>query len=1501
MDAADECSVAIIGMSGRFPGAADLYEYWSLLREGREGISFFTDDELELVPSSVGMDDPRHVRAKGILQGVELFDAPFFNVPAREATWMDPQHRIFLECCWWALEDAGYDVERYPGAVSLYAGVNFNSYLLSRIDRLRQAGGADHFQIMLGNEKDHLATRVAYKLGLRGESISVQTSCSTSLVAVHMACQSILSGQSDMAMAGGVSLRLPQKAGYRYTEGLVASPDGHCRAFDEQAKGTVAGEGVGVVVLKALPDALRDGDHVYAVIRGSAINNDGHAKVGYTAPGVSGQAEVIAKALAMADVDPDTIGFVEAHGTGTPLGDPIEVEALTRTYRRHTQRSGYCALGSVKSNIGHLDTAAGVAGLMKAVLALRNRQIPPTLHFERPNPALRLEESPFYVNRALQPWPEAAGHPRRSGVSSFGIGGTNVHLVLQEAPERRTETEAPAPRLFTLSARTPTALRQAASDLRGHLERHPVPSLADLAYTLNLGRRQFPVRVGVVAASAEELAARLEGLASADIAPPSPPTRVAFMFAGQGSQSVGMAEELLRGSPVFRRHFEECARILADSHGFDLMEVVYPGERGEEQAQRLQRPGAVLPALFAVEYSLAQTWRDLGIEPDGLIGHSYGEYVAACVAGVFSLADGLYLAVERGRLMETLPPGAMLAVHASEEQVRPYLDDEVALATLNGDAASVLSGPVERIEALRETFRAERIGAQRLPIPFAYHSPLVESIAAECRRLMERVELRPPLTPFISNYTGDWITAAEATDPEYWVRQMRHTVRFSDGMKTLREQGYGLFLEIGPGQTVTPLARQLVPGGESAVLWSLPRPRARAGDRETFLETLGRLWASGRSVRWERLYEGERRSRVPLPGYPFERQRYWIEMSPVTRSAEAAGLEEESPREEPVAGTVPMEAPARSHRVDRSAVRAEYAAPQDELEREVVEIWEDVLGVGGVGRDDSFFDLGGDSLVGTQVYSRVAGRFPVGLELKDVLTGETPAALAARIRSAREKSDLSPDAVPRAIEPIGRIPRDGDLPLSYGQEWLWSVDQAAPGSAAYTFPFAARVRGDLRFDVLRATLSRILERHEVLRSSYPEAEGRPVQRIAPAGEIDLPFTDLGYFPESQRMERLREVLVREARRPFDLQAGPLFRARLLRLDEGDHVVAIAMHHIVSDAWSMGIFARELSLLYPAIRDGAPAPLPELPIQYSDFAAWQRLDADDAREASRISYWKRQLAGAPQLLQLPTDRPRPEKQSGRGARLPFSFSRELAGELRRVGREEKATLFMVLLSGFTALLHRLGGQQDMLVGIPLAGRNRPETEELIGCFINTVVVRADHSGNPRFRSLLQQVRDTTLEAYAHQDLPFERVVRAVQPQRSTGHAPLVQVLFDFQNIPPRPPLSIEGLDIEPLGAELATAKLDLVVDMWEREDGLAGSVEFSTDLFEPSTIRDLIERFEALLADAARSPQTRVESLDVATGEEKQERVRRQEERAAGKRIRFEQVKPRAVQVPGGEP
>ncbi len=907
-------------MAGRFPGAPSLERFWENLRDGVESITFFSDEELAAsgVPETVWRD-PAYVRAKPYLERIELFDASFFGLTPREAALMDPQHRLFLECAWEALEGAGCDPERFAGRIGVYGGANLSSYLLynllSNHDLMMSVGG---IQGRISVDKDFLTTQVSYRLNLRGPSFAVQTACSTSLVAVHVACQGLLDGECDMALAGGVGVNLPQKVGYFYQEGSIYSPDGHCRAFDAEARGTVLGDGVGIVALKRLADALRDGDRIRAVIRGSATNNDGSGKVGYTAPSLDSQAEVIAEALGVAGVEPETIGYVEAHGTGTRLGDPIEVAALTRAFRsRGAARRGFCALGSVKTNIGHLDAAAGVAGLIKAVLSLENGLIPPSLGFEKPNPEIDFAVSPFFVNTRLREWPEGGG-PRRAGVSSFGVGGSNAHVVLEEAPAPSAPLGASRPwQVLPLSAKTSAALEAMTANLAAFLDPHPpsppLPSslptprergestLADIAWTLQTGRRSFPHRQIVVGRDAAEVVAALRSLDPARTATAAAGDHerpVVFLFPGQGSQHPDMALELYRGEAVFRAEVDRCAEILRPHLGLDLREVLYPSADRESAAQRLERTELTQPALFVVEYALARLWMSWGVRPAAMLGHSVGEYVAACLAGVFSLEDALALVAARGRLIQGLPGGAMLAVPQPEAEVAAKLaevGEGLALAAVNGPEFCVVSGPETAVEALRVRLDAEGVECTRLHTSHAFHSAMMDPILGPFTGRVGRVALRPPQIPYLSNVTGTWIRPEEATDPAYWVRHIRQTVRFGDGLAELLSDPDRVLLEVGPGQALTTLAGQM-PGDRTArvAVPSLRRPRESAeevSDLSRVLHALGRLWNAGAAVDWQAFSSStERRRRVTLPTYPFERQRYWIEPGTSHQAAPGAPL-----------------------------------------------------------------------------------------------------------------------------------------------------------------------------------------------------------------------------------------------------------------------------------------------------------------------------------------------------------------------------------------------------------------------------------------------------------------------------------------------------------------------------------------------------------------------------------------------------------------------------------
>lgn len=876
-------SIAIIGMSGRFPGAKNLVEFWQNLRDGVESVSFFSDEELEssgIEPSLLG--DPNYVKAKAVLDDVELFDSSFFGINPREAEIIDPQHRLFLECAWEALESAGYNPETYEGSVGVYAGVSMNTYLLNNLlsnkGLIEAVGG---YQTMLGNDKDFMPTRVSYKLNLKGPSVVIQTACSTSLVAVQLACQSLLNYQCDIVLAGAASIAVPRKAGYLYQEGMILSPDGHCRTFDAKAQGTICGEGVGIVVLKRLEDAIADGDSIHAVIRGAAINNDGSLKVGYTAPSVDGQAEVIAMAQAVAGIEADTISYIEAHGTGTPLGDPVEIAALTKAFRATTEKKRFCAIGSVKTNIGHLDAAAGVAGLMKAVLSLKHKLLPPSLHFEEPNPEIDFENSPFYVNAKLSEW-KTSGTPRRAGVSSFGIGGTNAHVVLEEAPAIEASAPSRPWHLLVLSAKTGTALEHMTANLAEHLKQHANLNLADVAYTLQVGRKTCSQRRMLVCRDLNDAATALAALEPKRVSTAVQETNdrpVVFLFTGQGSQYVNMGLEIYQYESTFREQVDRCAELLRPHLGLDLRDVLYPTEdQAGEAAIQLNQTFLTQPALFVIEYALAQLWIAWGIRPQAMIGHSIGEYVAACLSGVFSLEDALAVVAARGQLMQKMPGGAMIAVSLPENEVRPLLGRQLSLAALNGPSLCVVSGPKDAVEALQNRLAQQGVSSSRLHTSHAFHSEMMAPILEPFMEQVKGVALRPPEIPFVSNVTGTWITAGEAQDPSYWAKHLRQTVRFAEGVRTLLQEPESILLEVGPGRTLTSLVSQHPDKTSRHVVLSSSRhPQDHSSDGAFLLNTLGRLWLQGARVDWSRLYVKERRHRIPLPTYPFERQRYWVD------------------------------------------------------------------------------------------------------------------------------------------------------------------------------------------------------------------------------------------------------------------------------------------------------------------------------------------------------------------------------------------------------------------------------------------------------------------------------------------------------------------------------------------------------------------------------------------------------------------------------------------------
>lgn len=922
--------IAVIGLAGKYPKSKTINDFWHHLVNGVELTSPFDDT----------LSDNKNVGS--VLADVDQFDAAFFGFNPAEAAAMDPQHRLFLECAWEALENAGYRSDTEEKTIGVFAGVGMGTYLLYNLNSnpnfLKSRG---FLQTLVGVDKDYLATRVSYKLNLKGPSLIVGTACSSSLVAVHLACQSLLSGECDMALAAGVAIKIPQNALTLSPEEII-SPDGHCRAFDCNAQGTIGGNGIGVVVLKRLEDAIADRDCIYAVVKGSAINNDGAMKVGYTAPSQEGQTKVIRAAQIMAEIDPETITYLETHGTGTPLGDPIEVAAMTQAFRTTTSSRQFCAIGSVKTNVGHLDAAAGITGFIKTVLALHHQQIPPSLNFESPNPQIDFENSPFYVNTQLRDW-KTNGCPRRAAVSSFGFGGTNAHVILEESPISALSPEnSPSPRpyqLLILSGKTSLAQKTAIVNLCEHFQQTPDLNLADVAYTLGMGRWEFNHRCCFIAQTVEDAT---EALKSGDILTgtaqeSSPP--VIFLFSGQGSQYVNMAKDLYCNEPLFREECDRCFAYLQSKHDLDLYSILFPDEiesysttdtvlaseiqenRDElgvsspleqknknsadnihssednflsdsdniEQKNRnsadnihsieetLKQTEIAQPALFVIEYALAKLWMSWGVQPQAMIGHSIGEYVAATIAEVFTLEEALSIVAIRGKLMQQQPKGAMLVVNLSIEALAPFLCENLSLAVCNSPSLNVISGTIEAVKTLEYELIEQDVIVQPLHTSHAFHSPMMEGAIAPLVEQLQKIKLKPPQIPFISNVTGTWITTEAATDPNYWGQHLRQMVQFSQGIGQLLSDDKAIFLEVGAGRTLSTLTRQQA--SDRLILSSLPHPKDNLSDEQCLLKALGQLWVNGVNIDWSSFYAQPSYPyhRVPLPTYPFKRQRYWID------------------------------------------------------------------------------------------------------------------------------------------------------------------------------------------------------------------------------------------------------------------------------------------------------------------------------------------------------------------------------------------------------------------------------------------------------------------------------------------------------------------------------------------------------------------------------------------------------------------------------------------------
>lgn len=1443
--------IAIIGMAGKFPGVENIYEYWESIKQGKELLTRFS--EKELIDKGVSeklLKDVNFVPVSGLVNSAEHFDSAFFGFTPREADLTDPQHRKFLEVCYEALEHSGTSPDKFKGSIGVFAGCSMNNYLIKNLlqhpDLLNSIG---EIQAIVNNDKDFLTTKVSYKLNLTGPSFDIQTACSTSLVAIHEACQNLLNFQCDIALGGGVHLMSPRGEGYVYAPGSIESPEGTCKPFDKDAKGTIFSEGIGVVVLKRLEDAIADKDEIWAVIKSTAINNDGFVKVGYMAPSINGQSEVIALAQRFAEIDPRTITLVEAHGTGTNLGDPIEIAALSKTFRKFTNDQNFCAIGSVKGNIGHCDVAAGVAGLIKSVLALKYKILPPSINYNTPNPELNIDKSPFYVNTTLQAW-EVNEFPRRAAVSSFGFGGTNAHCILEEWTANIPVPSEKDMHILPLSAKSQDALEKMTENFISEL-RMSSNNIADIAYTLQKGRNDYGNRAVIYGKSIVDILNSVEnenrknivtGKVKFDNAP------VIFMFTGQGSQYVNMAKGLYDNYSLFRNIVDEADRILKSKFNIPIIDLLYNNANDDKSKSLINLTSNTQPLLFVIQYATACLLSEFGIFPKALIGHSIGELTAATFAGVFSFDDALSIVANRGRIMQEQIPGSMLAVNLSTDKLRPYLSSKIELSLQNAPNYCVVSGTHQDILDFEAKLKLSEpnVHTTVLKTSHAFHSQLMEPALEPFKTFLKDIQFEKPEIPLISNVTGQWITDDEAMSGEYWAKHIRNTVYFSKGVnQLLKDFKNPVFFEIGPGNSLSMLLSQYDGIKNAKTISTIRHPMTLKDDTDVFMQAIGDYWVNGGKINWDDIYADEDRYKVALPTYPFERKRHWL-------GSKSTGLyhkTEVAPNESVEFTQAKSDKVEISLMHERPNLASKFVAPATDIELAIVNIWEQLLGIKGIGTEDNFFTLGGHSLLASQVIIRLNENLQVKLPFESIFKAPTIKLLISTYSLKAPESNV--------IKQIDSLKDKTEFPLSQAQQRLWILDQIEQNNPAYNIPFTFRIIGDLRIDKFNKAFKLLFERHKILKSVVSVNENKPLCKIL---NIDPEVNLIDFSGKINLDKEIQEFLKNDIRTPFDIKTGPLYRIFLLQLSKNEFIFHLNVHHIVFDGWSWGVFTSELNEIYNSLLNETSSKLPIPELQYFDFSNWQLSQKDEIPQSS-IDFWIERLKDAPAELKFPYDKKRPQVLSGYGGRVAIQLNKEISEKLKLLSTCHDSTLFMTLLSSFGILMSIYAGEEDICIGSPVANRTKSTFEKLVGFFVNTVVFRLKIDKNLPFKDILKYVREDILKTLEHQEISFEKLVEIIQPERQVNINPIYQVMFAWQNAP-RPPISLNGTKSDRYIIHEAVSPQDITFYMWENEGIIEGEIEFNSDILLPESIVHLKNNFVQLLSEIVSKNAEPVKNLDI---------------------------------------
>ena len=1527
-DVSTNAGVAIIGMAGRYPGAKNLEELWENLCNGIESITFFGREGLDpSIPSEI-VERSNYIPARGIVEDADKFDAPFFGISPGEAELIDPQQRVFLEVAWAALEDAGYGRVDPNNLIGVYASIGDNYYysrnVLHHQEKIDLVG---YFTVGYGNEKDYVATRVSHKLNLMGPSLSINTGCSASLVVVDTAYHSLMTHRCDMALAGGVDVTTPQRSGHLYVEGGVFCNDGHCKPFDADATGTMFCDGAGVVVLKRLSDALRDKDSIYAVIRGSALNNDGAEKVSFLAPSVEGQTRVIAMAQAQAGVTADSISYVETHGTATPIGDPIEIEALTKAFRLSTNKKQFCAIGSIKGNIGHPTIAAGVAGLTKTALALYHGKLPPSMHFKRPNPQIDFQNSPFYVVTKLTDWPKGL-HPRRAGISSFGFGGTNAHVIVEEAPESHLSGPSRPWQLLPLSAKTPSSLQRMSKNLSKYLQDHQNVSLADVAFTLQVGRQEFPYRKfavseNVQSASKPLLESSAENVEKARTLTPD----IAFMFPGQGSQYVNMGRDIYEEEPIFRTAVDRCSEVLEPLLERDLREILYPEPEDKETASlSLRETFFTQPALFTIEYALATLWKSWGITPKYTIGHSVGEFVSACLADVFTLEDALLLVATRGRLMQNLPKGSMLSIRMPAEKLESRLSEQLSMAAVNGPSLCVVSGPEQAVLDFQKILEKEGVICRQLHTSHAFHSSMMDPIVEPFAEYVRSIKLHPPKISFVSTVTGHWIKDEEAINPMYWSSHLRAPVLFANAVSELWQKDPDLILlEVGPRQTATTLALQQSSNPKTQI--ALPSLSESVGDGiewRFLLRTLGRLWILGIPVDWQAFTIHETRRRIPLPTYPFERKRFWVEPKDVSFAYSG-------------------DDPIRSCEDSTSSIVEGKTAEEEEIL--IIEEDDDILmeklrvilsetaglPLSEIDESATFLEMGMDSLFLTQIIAKVENQFGTRISFREIMEDySTPRKLADRIGEfsvpsteirayagttsaqseettkddSKDDSEFSTEHSQKAKmgwDPEGNpgwFVADLERPNIYYQIqtetpcelpplnpplYLVDFNPFETGECQAVVPVTPSQKGIWNSSSLGADVSCAYNEsmsirlkgdldNDMLTTAINELVDRHVAlraRFSPDGrffcvirksEADVQTTDLCYLQESEREDKLKKIFQHEATTPFDLVKGPLFRSRIVKIDTKEHLCILTAHHLVCDGWSLDVMIHELSLLFSSLFNGSLEQLSP-PSQFIDFAKEIAEYSDSLNYKKSKDYWISKFKnGIPQLV-LPTDKIRPASRSYTVTREDREIAPNLLPQLKSVGAQSGTSLFSTILGGLAAFLFKLTGQRDVVIALPTAEQPILNRDNLIGHCVNLIPLLIDVDESQPFIDYLKDLSQTLYDSYDNQRFSLSSLLEILPVQQIKSHrVSIVSVGLTTRKRYEQDDLVFGDLEVDYFANPKSFEFFEIYLNVVESINGIKLQCHYNTTLFEKTTIQRILEEFEILLKAIVEDPNSTVNDL-----------------------------------------